>query len=221
MDNKHQQRTQKWGMIVDVRKCVGCGTCKQVCDDANKVPPGATWRRLAEHQPEKNPKGLPVFVTMSCMHCNEPPCLKVCPTGATYRRPDGIVDINDKLCAGCGACVVACPYQARSITFEDKLTRAQRTRLQGITATNSDRIGVCTKCNFCLSRLDVGLSMGLRPGSDPEATPLCVRFCIAEALYFGDLDDPDSTVSELIRGNNTVRLQEDLETGPSVYYIVE
>ena len=221
MDNKHQQRTQKWGMIVDVRKCVGCGTCKQVCDDANKVPPGATWRRLAERQPEKNSKGLPVFVTMSCMHCSDPPCLEVCPTGATYKRPDGIVAINYELCIGCGSCIVACPYLARSLASEDKIAFEDFRTPQHAGGKAFDRIGVCTKCDFCLPRVDAGLSQGLQPGKDPEATPLCVRFCIAEALYFGDLNDPDSTVSELIRGNNTVRLQENLETGPSVYYIVE
>lgn len=211
----------RWAMVVDLRKCVGCGTCKQVCDDVNHVPPGATWRRLVEREVEGNPGGHQVFLTMSCMHCDKPPCLEVCPTTATYRRPDGIVDINYELCVGCGACVVACPYNARSITFEDKISFDGGVSLQDVSMATTDRIGVCTKCNFCLARVDAGLSQGLKPGLDPEATPTCVRFCIAEALQFGDLDDPDSSVSRLIQENRVARLQEELGTDPSVYYILK
>ena len=85
---------------------------------------------------------------------------------------------------------------------------------------NPDGIGVCRKCDFCVSRLDAGLKQGLQPGQDFEATPMCVRYCIAEALYFGDLDDPKSEVSKLIRENKTARLNEELQTDPSVFYIL-
>jgi phenylacetyl-CoA:acceptor oxidoreductase subunit 1 len=146
------------------------------------------------------------------MHCQKPACLEVCPTGATYRRPDGIVDINLDLCVGCGSCIVACPYQARSIAKSDVLPKE-------ITDQDLDRIGVCTKCNFCLQYIDAGLAQGLTPGIDPEATPRCVLFCLAGALYFGDLDDPDSEVSKLIRNNKVVRMLEEIGTNPSVYYI--
>jgi len=155
------------------------------------------------------------------MHCGKPPCLEVCPTGATYRRPDGIVDIDYKLCLGCGSCVVACPYQARSIILEDEIHSEVGANPQDVTVADNDRIGVCTKCDFCLPRLDAGLSQGLRPGVDPEATPMCVRFCIADALHFGDLDNPDSVVSRLIRENKTARLQEELKTDASIYYIID
>jgi phenylacetyl-CoA:acceptor oxidoreductase subunit 1 len=87
-------------------------------------------------------------------------------------------------------------------------------------APNLDHIGVATKCNFCLPRVDAGLAQGLQPGLDPEATPACVISCSANALHFGDLDDPDSEVSQLIRENKTARLQEELGTDPAVYYIV-
>ena len=200
---------------------MGCETCKQVCHGVNNVPPGATWRRMTDFKREGNPRGEQVYLTMGCMHCQEPPCLEVCPTGATYRRPDGIVDINHELCVGCGACIVACPYKARSITFEDKISPLEDNEQEKTRERSVDRIGVCSKCDFCLPRLDAGLKRGLKPGQDSEATPMCVRYCISEALYFGDLDDPESEVSELIRENRATRLNEELGTDPSVFYIFE
>ena len=88
------------------------------------------------------------------------------------------------------------------------------------TAKNKDRIGVCTKCNFCLQQIDAGLAKGLKPGTDPECSPWCVRFCLSGSLYFGDMDDPDSEVSKLIRDNKVMGMLEELGTEPSVYYIL-
>lgn len=209
-----------WVMVIDLRKCIGCETCKQVCDGVNAVPPGATWRRLIDRETEgENHKKERVLLTMGCMHCSNPPCLKVCPTGATFRRGDGIVDINATLCLGCGACVLACPYKARSIVFEDKISPHNRCEALDMKSSETDRIGICTKCDFCRQRLENGLKKGLRPGLDAEATPVCVNYCIAEAISFGDLDDPESPVCMQIKENRTVRLQEELCTEPSVYYI--
>ena len=209
-----------WAMVIDLRKCIGCGICNEVCEKINNVPPGTTWRRLVQREIDGGQNGERIFLPMSCMHCVKPSCLEVCPTRATYRRADGIVDINYNLCVGCGSCVLACPYRARSIPIQDGPSETVVTE-QDITVESPDRIGICTKCNFCLPRLEAGLSQDLRPGVDPEATPQCVRFCIADALHFGDLDDSDSAVSELIRMHTTVRLQEELGTEASVYYIVD
>ncbi len=211
----------RWGMVIDLRKCIGCGTCQSVCWQINNAPPGSLWRRVVDREIREYSWFLRVFVPINCMHCSRPPCLKVCPTAATYQRVDGIVGIKDELCVGCGYCVVACPYLARTITFQDKMRFESKRDLQEPAASKSDRIGVCTKCNFCSPRVEAGLAKGLIPGSDPEATPVCVNFCIANALSFGDLDDPESEVSRLIRKNKTVRLQEELGTEPSVYYIVD
>src|SRR4030042_6279227 len=104
----------KWGMVIDLQKCVGCGTCKEVCDQVNNVPWGSYWRRVVEV--DVNPKGGHLYLTMSCMHCDIPPCLKVCPTKATYRRSDGIIGIEKDLCVGCAYCVIACPYEDRKST---------------------------------------------------------------------------------------------------------
>ncbi|MDL2121675.1 MAG: 4Fe-4S dicluster domain-containing protein [Deltaproteobacteria bacterium] len=211
----------RWGMVIDLRKCIGCKACTVVCEETNQVPPNR-WRRVNDCGISEYPERQRLFLPMSCMHCGEPPCLEVCPTTATYRRPDGIVDINYELCVGCGYCILACPYQARTI-FHDESNFETGTKLQkpGLADPNIDRIGVCTKCNFCLPRVDAGLAKGLQPGLDPEASPACVISCSANALNFGDLDEPDSVVSRLIRENKTARLQEELGTDPSVYYIVD
>jgi phenylacetyl-CoA:acceptor oxidoreductase subunit 1 len=211
----------RWGMVIDLRKCIGCETCKHVCYDVNFVPPGSTWRQVVAAALNGCPEGQQVFITMGCMHCNEPPCLEVCPTSATKRRTDGIVTIDPDLCVGCGACILACPYDARKITFEDKIAPEKGQRDENFARPKSDQIGVCSKCDFCLPRVDEGQGKGLLPGRDPEATPMCVRFCIAEALYFGDLDDPESEVSRLILKNKTRRLNEGLQTEPSVFYILD
>ena len=202
-----------WGMVIDLRKCIGCETCKRVCSDMNF----GHWRRVVDVKT----KGEKVFITMGCMHCVSPSCLKVCPTGATKHRSDGIVTIDQKLCVGCGACILACPYGARKITFEDKISYDKNEVKENPGSQNYDRIGICSKCDFCLSRLDEGLKKGLKPGQDFEATPMCVQYCIAEAMHFGDLDDPESNVSRLIRENKTTRLNESLGTDPSVFYILE
>jgi phenylacetyl-CoA:acceptor oxidoreductase subunit 1 len=202
----------RWGMVIDLRKCIGCQTCEHVCEQFNYLPAGTLWRKVAVSEVEGRTGKNRLFFPMNCMHCSEAPCLKVCPTGATYCRTDGIIDIRQKLCVGCGFCVVACPYQARTIARQDKL-------LQGSDST--DRIGICTKCNFCLQKIDEGLAKGLKPGHDPEATPHCVNSCIAGAMRFGDLNEPGSEVSQLLRNNRISCLQEEMGTKPSVYYILD
>jgi phenylacetyl-CoA:acceptor oxidoreductase 27-kDa subunit len=212
----------RFGMVIDTRRCIGCKACAVVCKQSNEVPM-ESWRRVVDCGVGGPPGRARLFFPMSCMHCSEPPCREVCPTGATYRRPDGIVDINSKLCVGCGYCIVACPYLARKIVFHDaKEFEVKKIEHElGTDDREEDRIGVSTKCNFCLARVEQGLRKGLQPGVDPDATPLCVISCSAEALRFGDLDDPQSEISKLIRGNNTICLQSELGTSPSVYYIVE
>lgn len=211
----------RWGMVIDLRNCIGCKACSVVCKQTNQVPP-ESWRRIVDGGVSAATDRQRTFVPMSCMHCGEPPCLDVCPTNATYQRHDGIVASNYELCIGCGYCVVACPYLSRTIIFRNEFVLDPEVSLELTTAaTNPDRVGVATKCNFCTPRVDAGLAQGLQPGLDAEATPACVLSCSAQALHFGDLDDPDSVVSQLIRENKTVRLQEEVGTDPAVYYIVE
>lgn len=210
----------RWGMVIDLRKCVGCSTCKEVCDQSNAKPPGVS-RIVIEKDRDNDEQEERFFMTMSCMHCEHPPCQVTCPTGATYRRPDGIIEIRESLCIGCGTCIVACPYRARSICIEDAIFIEELPDRRKIEKSDSDRIGICTKCNFCSQIIDAGLQKGLKPGEDSEATPLCVRSCIAGALYFGDLEDKESIVSKLIRENKTTRLLEEMGTDPNIYYILK
>ena len=207
----------RWGMVVDLRKCIGCETCKHICNDLNS----GNWRRVVDLEIGGDKKGQKSFLTIGCMHCDAPPCLEVCPTSATKRRSNGIVEIGQDLCVGCGACILACPYDARKIIFQDKISHQKNHGQDNPVKQNSDRIGICSKCDFCVSRMDAGLKKRLQPGQDFEATPMCVRYCIAEALHFGDLDDPESKISQFIRENKTTRLNEELQTEPSVFYILK
>jgi phenylacetyl-CoA:acceptor oxidoreductase subunit 1 len=205
----------RWGMVIDIRKCIGCETCRRVCNDVYH----GEWRKVIDvNMPGKKAEGK-VFLTIGCMHCDAPPCLEVCPTGATSRRSDGIVGIDYELCVGCGACILACPYKARNISSSDTLSHEILEEHTNSDGQNTGLIGICNKCDFCASRVDAGIKKGLQVGQNFEATPICVHYCIAEALYFGDLDDPESIVSKLIRENKTTRLNEDLQTEPSVFYI--
>ncbi len=212
----------RFGMVIDIRKCIGCKACAIVCKQSNQIP-FESWRRVVDCGVSDAPDRMRVFFPMSCMHCSEPPCLDVCPTKATYQRSDGIVDIDKKLCIGCAYCIVACPYHARRIIYhnkEDFKVKIIEHELE-VDDMKKDSIGICTKCNFCQQRIDSGLSREQRPGIDPDATPMCVVSCSAGALHFGDLDDAESAVSQLIRDNKTVCLNEEVGTHPSLYYIVE
>jgi phenylacetyl-CoA:acceptor oxidoreductase subunit 1 len=183
-------------MVADLRRCVGCQACTAACKEANATPPGVQWRRVLDLETGEYPEVKRAFVPVGCMHCDEPPCMHVCPSTATRKRADGIVTIDYDLCIGCGYCMVACPYDARAKVD-----------------------GVATKCTFCVDRIDAGLAKGLQPGVDPEATPACVNSCIASALHFGDADDPESNISGLLAENQSFRMHEELETGPNIHYL--
>ncbi|HWD21937.1 MAG TPA: 4Fe-4S dicluster domain-containing protein [Burkholderiales bacterium] len=186
----------RWAIVADLRRCVGCQTCTAACKQANGTPPGVQWRRVLDLETGEYPEVKRAFVPVGCMHCDEPPCMHVCPSTATRKRADGIVTIDYDLCIGCGYCMVACPYDARAKVD-----------------------GVATKCTFCVDRIDAGLAKGLQPGVDPEATPACVNSCIASALHFGDADDPESNISGLLAENQSFRMHEELETGPNIHYL--
>ncbi|MBI3914697.1 MAG: 4Fe-4S dicluster domain-containing protein [Chloroflexi bacterium] len=211
----------RWGMVIDLRKCVGCQTCTIACKQTNNTPPKIFWRWVADIETGAYPEVRRQFVPMGCQHCTDAPCFEVCPTTATFKRADGIVDINYDLCIGCGYCIVACPYLARNIVFENVPYYAAGLIAPEQTQAHPDRIGVATKCNFCTPRVYAGLASGQKPGIDMDATPMCVGSCIANAMHFGDLDDAKSNVAQMVLANKTARLSDDLGTDPHVYYIVE
>ncbi|HRH88116.1 MAG TPA: 4Fe-4S dicluster domain-containing protein [Rubrivivax sp.] len=208
----------RWAMVADLRRCVGCQTCTAACKHANATPPGVQWRRVLDMEFGEYPNVQRAFVPVSCQHCDDPPCLEVCPTTATKKRADGIVTMDYDLCIGCAYCAVACPYQARFKTerFSFAFGEAGANELQ---RQDEARRAVATKCTFCVERIDDGLARGLTPGVDAEASPACVNSCIADALAFGDLDDPQSNVSQLLAENQHFRMHEELGTGPGFFYL--
>jgi Fe-S-cluster-containing dehydrogenase component/DMSO reductase anchor subunit len=144
--------------------------------------------------------------------------MHVCPTTATRQRADGIVTIDYDLCIGCAYCEVACPYQARFLTHEPHFAYHAATQNE-IERLDSARLGVAQKCTFCSDRIDFGIENGLVPGLDPRATPACVNSCIADALHFGDADDPNSNVSRLLREQRSFRMHAELGTDPGFHYL--
>jgi phenylacetyl-CoA:acceptor oxidoreductase subunit 1 len=208
----------RWAMVADLRRCVGCQTCTAACKHTNATPPGVQWRRVLDMEFGEYPDVQRVFVPVGCQHCADPPCLDVCPSTATRKRPDGIVTIDYDLCIGCAYCAVACPYQARYKT--DVASFAYGPASEHETKRHDEkRLGVATKCTFCVERIDDGLAKGLKPGVDPEATPACVNACIAEVLHFGDRDDPQSNISKLLAENQSFRMHEELGTDPGFHYL--
>jgi phenylacetyl-CoA:acceptor oxidoreductase subunit 1 len=208
---------KRYAMVVDLRHCLGCKTCVAACSQANHTPE-RLWRQVEDLGIIPRSGGVRLTVPVSCMHCEKPACLDVCPTGAT-RQSDGIVFVDAGRCIGCGYCILACPYRARVI-YLDQMDFEEETVAPPL-SKKSARAGTCTKCDFCRERVNRAESIGLVPGKDDEATPACVLNCSAGALYFGDLNAPNSTVSRLIREHRTVRLAEEKGTEPQVYYIID
>ncbi len=145
--------------------------------------------------------------------------MRVGPPGAPRQREDGLVTMDYDVCIGCGYCAVACPYQARTIAHEIQGYYDGEITRQEEAVFDEGRIGVAQKCTFCVDRVDSGLAAGLTPGLDPDATPACSAACIASAITFGDYNDPDSNVSQLVRDNPAFQMHEELGTDPQIKYL--
>ncbi len=208
----------RWGMIADLERCVGCQTCTAACRHSNATSPAVQWRKVLDIEAGSYPNVSRIFVPVGCQHCADPPCMHVCPSTATRQRADGIVTIDYDICIGCAYCEVACPYQARFLVKEPHY--AYESAMQNeVERAELDRVGVAQKCTFCSDRIDFGLENGLTPGVDPRASPACVNSCIADALHFGDLDDPNSNVSRLLKEQKSFRMHEELGTDPGFHYV--
>ena len=212
----------RWGMVVDPGKCSkaaeGCTKCIGACHAAHNVP-ALSERRHEVKWIWKEPfdrafpsqqtsyteavfQGKPLMVL--CNHCNNPSCVRVCPTKATWRREDGIVMMDWHRCIGCRYCVAACPYGSRSFNWVDPRPSIRNLNADFPTRTK----GVVEKCTFCEERLAKG-----RP-------PACVEACPEKALIFGNLEDPQSEVRGLLRSRYTIRRKPELGTQPEVFYII-
>ena len=208
----------RWAMVADLERCVGCQTCTVACRHANATSPAVQWRKVLDIEAGTYPNVSRIFVPVGCQHCADPPCMHVCPTTATRQRADGIVTIDYDLCIGCAYCEVACPYQARFLVHEPHYAYDAATQNE-IERFDPARFGVAQKCTFCSDKIDFGIENGLVPGIDPRATPACVNSCIATALHFGDVDDPNSNVSQLLHEQREFRMHAELGTDPGFYYL--
>jgi len=220
-------KAKRWAMVVDVKKFIQSGPaalerCVEACHSVHNVPDLGNpkeevkwlWTEPLQHAfPEQDSeylndftneslKGMPVLVL--CNHCDNPPCVRVCPTKATWRRDDGLIMMDMHRCIGCRYCMAACPFGARSLNWRDPRPFIKKQNPDYPTRTR----GVVEKCTFCEERLAVGLK------------PACVEACANKELVFGDLEDPNSDVRQLLKTNFTVRRKPQLGTRPQVYYIV-
>lgn len=215
---------QRWAMVIDETKCwkeQGCTDCIAACREAHNIPnfedPRSeikwVWTEPFERVfPEQSERlvatadlvGRPV--TLMCNHCENPPCVKVCPTQATFQRSDGIVMMDSHRCIGCRYCMVACPYGARSFNFTDPRTGLDARKANPDFPTRTR--GVVEKCNFCEERLAKG------------QLPACVDACKQKALIFGDLGDRNSEVRKIVEARLSLVRKPELGTKPQVYYLV-
>jgi phenylacetyl-CoA:acceptor oxidoreductase 27-kDa subunit len=213
----------RYGMVIDLKKCVSCYACNIACKQEYFLPPGVFWNRLLVTEIGEYPRVKKITYPLLCNHCKKPICVDVCPTEASIQREDGIITIDADKCVGCQYCVLACPYQQRTY-----LENNDKEYFPGQGKTELELFGeyykplpagTVIKCDFCQEKVDEGLKNGLKPGVDRDATPACVNTCMVKARHFGDLDDPESNVSKLLRERKGRQLRPDLDTDPSVYYI--
>lgn len=205
----------RMGMVIDLKRCMGCQTCAFTCKQANNLPNDIWWNRVLTDGGEQIdaasgewPNAKLDFIPVSCQHCANPACAKVCPVGATYKDPEtGIVRQDYEKCIGCRMCMAACPYTGvRSFNWDEP--RYHVDFPVGDADVPIHQKHVVEKCTFCYQRL-----------ADGEE-PACMVLCPARARHFGDFDDPDSDVSRLIRDREYKQLLPEKGTQPNVYYLV-
>jgi len=221
---------RRWSMVIDLRKCIGCDSCTISCAAENKLPPGVVYRPVLKEEIGTYPNVSERYIPRPCMQCSKPPCTDVCPVSATWKREDGVVEIDYEQCIGCRYCITACPYSAR--TFDAGHDYMSNAADGGSCFTGKEVAGKyeaepvfdyskewpreegkspegnVRKCHFCLHRVEKGL------------LPECTVSCIGRATYFGDANDSKSLVAELIGKPNVMRLKEEMGTEPNVYYLM-
>jgi len=223
----------RWGMVIDLAKCTACQACVVACQTENNVPcvsPGEaargriiSWISLLPQLEGEYPRLSMRPTPVPCVHCDNPPCIRVCPVRATALNPEGIVRQIFPRCIGCRYCTNACPYTRRMFNwykpefpgeFAEALNPDVSVRPKGV-------VEKCTLCHHRLQKARDQARAQNRETAEGEYVPACVEICPAGAMYFGDLDDPNSTVATLARGRRAFRLLEELGTNPKVIYLAQ
>ena len=200
-------------MVIDLAKCKNLGKCQSACNHMHHVHSTQNWIKI--HSMQESPDTAPYWQPTTCMHCDEPPCVKVCPVDATFKRRDGIVSIDSDRCIGCRFCMAACPYSTRVFNWEDPGVPAEVAHQHYSPETSvPQKTGTVGKCDFCPDMVRKG------------ELPHCVSACPNGVFLFGDLNEDSVSngtetyrFSELIKDKAGYRLMEDLGTKPRVYYL--
>jgi len=205
---------QKWVMVFDLAKCDGCGDCTKACNKMHYVPPMQEWIKV--YEVADNPTAGEYYMPRPCMHCDNPPCVRACPVGATFKRTDGIVMQDNDRCIGCRECIAQCPYSARAFNWaEPPHTAGELAAAYSPENMYPHRKGTIEKCGFCPHMLRAG------------KLPVCASACTMGAVYFGDeLEDAVTNakgetiqLSKVTKRGAGFRLLEELGTEPRVYYL--
>ncbi len=205
---KHQ-----WAMVVDLRRCDGCEKCTTACQKMHYLAEDQTWIKVYDM---KTADGQSYFMPRLCMHCENPPCQRVCPVGATFKNSEGVVLVDQKVCIGCRACMAACPYEARYFNWSQPPAVPSTLSNPMPEFPVPQQKGTVGKCILCVHNTDVG------------KLPACVEACSMGALYIGDIEadvainglNETVKLSKFVRDNDAVRYKEELGTRPRVYYIL-
>ncbi|MEI6815319.1 MAG: 4Fe-4S dicluster domain-containing protein [Bacteroidota bacterium] len=226
---------KKFVMVIDLAKCEGCGKCTIACNKMHHLPKQREWIKVLEMQDSHD--SAPYWFVKPCFHCDNPPCTKVCPVDATFKREDGIVAIDNERCIGCRFCMAACPYSARVFNWSEPMwveysakqgdTTSKSTccsKIEDVDPTDNDapperffesKKGCVEKCDFCPHMAREG------------KLPCCVTGCGKDAIYFGDQNEDAVTnksgqtvsLSQLLEDKAGYRFMEELGTKPRVYYL--
>lgn len=217
-----------FGYGLDLSRCIGCRRCVYACVRENNQSrdPQIHWISVLRFEqgekfvtnleesdkyyyPEKVPEDGHFYMPVACQQCENPPCVKVCPTKATWKEPDGIVVVDYNWCIGCRYCMAACPYGARHFNLRTPQIAQEEVNPDTHYLGNRPRFkGVVEKCTFCIQRTR----------KDPGLYPACVEICPVGARKFGNLLDPDSEIRYCLENKRVFRLKEDLNTNPKFYY---
>ena len=213
ISQRRRLMSKQYGFLVDLRRCVGCTSCQVSCKMENAVPMGKFRSKVDFAEEGKYPDAKRHFFPKHCNNCAEPPCITPCPVkGATYKRDDGVVMINRDLCIGCGRCISSCPYGARYAQHNIPVKNDPKPyakSVKEVAGKSAKELKVADKCDYCSHRLAQGIE-----------EPACVRNCPGLARIFGDLNDPNSQISKLVKELKTEGWHPEYDTKPRNSYVV-